>query len=105
MNAKLLLCAVGLVGLIPLARTLTAADAPPALETFYADGTLKSRVETRDGRPHGLCVRFYADGQKRAEGRLEDGEESGPWTFYDPDGRVDEDRSGVYADGRRVSGS
>jgi antitoxin component YwqK of YwqJK toxin-antitoxin module len=100
-NTKLLLIAVGLVGLIPLARTLTAG-APETVETYYADGTLKSRTETRDGRRNGLCTRFYADGTKRAEGTVEDGEESGKWVFYDDQGQVDPERSGLYDDGRRV---
>lgn len=104
MNTKLLLIAVGLIGLIPLVRTLTASG-PEAVETFYADGTLKSRTETRDGRPDGQCTRFYADGSKMAEGSFEDGEESGQWTFYDREGQVDSEKSGLYDDGRRVSGS
>jgi len=103
-NTKLLLIVVGLAGLIPLARTLTAGS-PEAIETYYADGTVKSRTETKDGRRNGLCVRFYADGTKRAEGTVEDGEESGMWVFYDVEGQVDDTRSGLYDDGRRVSGS
>lgn len=104
MNAKLLFLAVGLIGLVPLARTLTART-PEAVETYYADGTVKTRTEVREGRPHGRCVRYYADGSTMAEGSVEDGEEHGAWTFYAPGGEIDEARSGLYEDGRRVSGS
>jgi antitoxin component YwqK of YwqJK toxin-antitoxin module len=105
-KTKTLLLLVGLLGLVPVARSLAAAArAHEAVETYYADGSLKSRIETEAGRPDGRCVRFYPDGTRMAEGRFEDGREQGRWVFYTPDGTVDAERSGVYQDGRRVSGS
>ena len=106
MNTRTLLIVVGLAGLCPVAyHVARGAEAQAAVETYYADGSLKARLATEEGRPHGPCVRYWPDGTKKAEGLYEAGEPAGEWVYYTPDGRVDDELSGTYRDGRRVSGS
>lgn len=105
MKIASLLLVAGILGLAPFLVRLAHAGGPaPAVETYWSNGALKARIETRDGTPHGACARYYADGAKEAEGRFQDGELEGPWTFWGPDGRIDATRSGTYRDGRLLNG-
>jgi antitoxin component YwqK of YwqJK toxin-antitoxin module len=43
------------------------------------------------------------NGQLLKKGAFKNGEQEGPWVRYNNDGTKDEDLSGIYRDGRKVS--
>lgn len=52
---------------------------------------------------HGLYREWHQSGQRAARGHYEHGVQVGPWRYWSADGTPDDARTGVYADGQRVS--
>jgi hypothetical protein len=50
----------------------------------------------------GAAIHWSRDGRKLEEGHYLDGKRDGPWTFWNPDGSIDESRSGIYREDGRV---
>jgi hypothetical protein len=95
----LVLCAGALLarqGILP------GPGAEPQL-TYYADGTLKSSTVYVHGLREGPAEQFYADGTPEWRGSYASGRRHGEWTFWTPEGAVDAERSGRYADGEKVA--
>jgi antitoxin component YwqK of YwqJK toxin-antitoxin module len=103
-NAKTILLLVGLAGAIPLGLRLAHSEPPAVAETFWSDGSPKSRVVLRDGRRDGPATQWDAGGRIVAEGSYQDDRREGRWVWYREDGSVDPERSGLYEDGERVRG-
>lgn len=95
-----------LVGGTLLAQGLLTPDpeARPQL-TYHGDGTLKSSTFYVDGVREGPAEQFYADGTPQSRGSYAKGEREGPWTFWTPEGVVDDERSGHYRAGVKVEES
>ncbi len=66
------------------------------LSDAYGDGQLRERVTCRDGLRHGLATTWHPNGARRSEGRYSDGRRSGRWTYWNEDGSVDPQLSGLY---------
>ncbi|MCY2960924.1 MAG: hypothetical protein NTY35_12235 [Planctomycetota bacterium] len=92
----------GLLGLGVVGATQGLRSPGPAERTTYwANGKLQSRSETRDGVPSGHSERWYPDGTKQAEGVVRDGRMEGAWEFWLPNGTPDVARTGTYRAGVR----
>lgn len=72
---------------------LQAVSAPPnetpavlVRETFYADGTLKSRSDVVDGMLNGVSMGWYTNGQLQVEEHFVDDVSHGVRTRWYPDG-------------------
>ena len=48
-------------------------------------------------------VSYYENGQLVEKGDYKDGKKEGPWVYYDGDGTKDNEYSGTYRDGKKVS--
>lgn len=79
-----------------------AGEGPSTRTSHWADGTPKETAVFVGGLRHGPCERFHPDGSPRARGEFRGGRMEGAWRFFGADGRLDEQRSGRYADGQRV---
>ncbi len=58
-------------------------------------------VQLRDGKPHGLAMRWYDNGQKQSEGQTKDGKEDGLWTEWHANGQ--KAGEGTFKDGELIS--
>ncbi len=103
MKLTLALLFAGSLGLI--ATVGARSERPNAQTTYFANGQVKSEVLFEDGRREGPARRWFADGTLQAEGEYAQGEAEGRWTWYRPDGSVDEARSGLYRAGVLVAGA
>jgi antitoxin component YwqK of YwqJK toxin-antitoxin module len=70
---------------------------------WYDDDRPRDRNEFEDGVRHGRSTSWYPSGSMRYEGTYARGRKSGRWTYWTIDGRVDDDRSGVYDGWRKVT--
>ncbi len=51
-----------------------------------------------------VWTHWYESGQKQSEGTYENRKRQGQWTFWNEDGSIDEDRTGVYEEGELTGG-
>ncbi len=69
-------------------------------EKGIRSGTLNSGIKQQAEYSHGLrngrAVSTYPSGEPQAEGNYENGLRTGPWTFWNRDGQVDPEMSGLY---------
>jgi hypothetical protein len=98
-----LVCALGLGATILLGQIGSCSAIDKAQTTYFASGQLESRVEYVDGRRAGLAQRYYANGAKQSEGRYAAGVMEGEWQFWNADGSIDVQRSGIYQAGALVT--
>ena len=102
----LLLLAVGVLGTLTLVLVLVFRPRDQVRITRHENGYPRTRthyVLDDGGRPleHGAHRAWHPDGTLAEEGRYERGQRSGPWRFFDAQGRLDPARSGLYEAGRR----
>ena len=57
----------------------------------------------RNGKKDGSWVRYYSVGQLETKGNYKDGKKDGPWVFHNEDGTVDEEYTGTFKNGVKVS--
>jgi len=67
----------------------------------YTELELPNNVHVREGQ----ATRWNRHGVKLEEGRYHEGKRDGPWTFWNEDGSIDKERSGVYQDDVRIGPS
>ena len=72
---------------------------------WFESGALRSRTTFEHGSEEGLCEEFREDGSVFARGDHHAGVRTGTWRFFDADGALDLERSGLYVAGERVSAS
>jgi hypothetical protein len=79
----------------------TGADVQKLVEWEYQE------VELPDGTraKQGPAIHWSPDGKKLEEGSYTGGKRDGSWTFRNPDGSIDKDRSGVYQNDVRIGPS
>lgn len=69
-------------------------------EQGVRSGTLNSGIKQKAEYLHGLrngpAMSTYPSGEPKAEGNYKNGLRTGPWTFWDRDGQVDPELSGLY---------
>ncbi len=70
---------------------------------YYGEGQLWSKGEYKNGNLEGPWVMYYPSGQLVTKGVHKNGEREGPWVWYREDGTTDEDLSGTYRNGEKVS--
>ena len=71
--------------------------------SYYEDGRLEKKGEYKNGEKEGPWVGYHDNGVLRYQGAFKNGKEEGPWVYYDKDGTKNEDKSGTYRDGEKVS--
>ena len=58
--------------------------------------------EYENEQPMGRWSYWYETGQREGDGAWHEGKKHGPWIHWQPDGHVDEVRSGQFSHGRRL---
>ncbi len=91
---------LGALGLLAGTSEFLADDGDALQQSYYANGNTKESAAYVEFRRHGPCRRWYEDGTLRAEGEYDHGKLVGEWTWWSPDGDLDEERSGFYVAGR-----
>ncbi len=71
---------------------------------WHSSGVKALECAFEDGRPHGKTTAWRRDGTKRYVGEHRAGAKTGEWFHLDRDGALDRERTGLYADGVRLSG-
>ena len=56
----------------------------------------------RDGRREGTWTFWHRSGEEWLLGRYEGGRRAGPWLAGTPEGELEPEETGLYADGERV---
>ena len=62
-----------------------------------------ARGEFKNGKMEGPWVIYYDSGTLMAKGAFRNGIQEGPWVAYHTDGTKNEDLSGTYRNGEKVS--
>ena len=62
-------------------------------ESGIESGSLKN------GMKNGEFVRFYENGQLQSKGNYKDGKPDGLWEFFNKDGSIDTEKTGIYKNG------
>jgi len=70
---------------------------------YYDNGQVRTKGTYKDGKQTGPWVHHYDNGQIWTKGTYKDGKDDGPWVYYHEDGTVDEEETGTYKDGFRIS--
>ena len=70
---------------------------------YREDGTRSESVTYSDGKMQGPSTTWLSNGQKSKEGYYANGEREGPWVFWQEDGTVNQERSGIYKDGKKIA--
>ena len=106
---KLTWIGIGLVGVALLLGGASgiswgsAAAADEVQTTYYPSGQVQSSSTRIKGQREGAASEWYADGQQRCSGEYRDGLREGAWVFFKTDGSIDNERTGSYVQGKRVS--
>jgi antitoxin component YwqK of YwqJK toxin-antitoxin module len=104
MKIQLMIVTLGLAGLGgTLGLFSTDVHAASTHTSRHGNGQVKESTYFVGGERHGQTLRYYRDGTLRAEGEHENGKMVGHWLWQLPDGSRDDERSGTYEDGRRIS--
>ena len=53
----------------------------------YPNGTLRFKVDLKDGLKHGRYVAYHSNGQKKITGRFKKDQQVGTWRYYDAQGK------------------
>ena len=70
---------------------------------YYDNGQLASKGEYKDSRKEGTWVKYWGNGQLWSKINYKDGEIEGPWVEYRRDGSINEDVTGTYKNGEKIS--
>jgi len=70
---------------------------------YHYNGQLLYRGEYKNGEQEGPWVAYHDNGQLWFKGAFKNGKHEGPFVTYHKDGTKDEDRSGTFRDGVKVS--
>jgi len=70
---------------------------------YYENGQLFLKGEYEDGKRGGLWVKYYDNGQLEYKRQYKDGKRNGHCISYYEDGSVNQDDTGTYKNGERVS--
>ena len=71
--------------------------------SYYSNGQLSSKGEYKNGDLEGPWLSYYSNGQLSSKGEYKNGDLEGPWVSYYSDGSVNEECTGTYKNGEKVS--
>ena len=71
--------------------------------SYYYNGQLKWKGNYKDGKVDGPFVSYWDNGTVQSQGTSKDGEMEGPWFSYNKDGTVDENWTGTFKNGKKIS--
>ena len=72
-------------------------------EFYYKNGQLNFKGHYNDGKKEGLWEASWVNGQLSNKGNWKGGKQVGFWKYYEKDGTVNEEYTGTYRNGERVS--
>ncbi len=70
---------------------------------YWSSGSIMFKGAYKNGLHEGPWLWYYDNGQLQAKGAMKNGYNEGPWLHYLKDGTKDEDDSGTYRNGEKVS--
>ena len=73
-------------------------------ESYYDNGQLDFKGDYKNGEMDGSFEGYFTTGQLHIKGNFKNGEKEGYWESYNPDGSVDEKRTGTYKNGAEERG-
>ena len=71
--------------------------------SYYYNGQLKWQGNYKEGKVGGPFVSYRDNGTLQSQGISKDGKIDGPWFSYNKDGTVDEDWTGTFKNGMKIS--
>jgi len=87
-------------GTVQIEADYTGSGGDGSFTHFYEDGQEKSRGAVVDGLRDGEWTEWYEDGTRSKLLTFRAGKLEGDCAFYGPDGSLDQERSGTYANGK-----
>lgn len=84
-------------------RAMLMERADEQTVAYYSDGARKNAITVVDGTKHGPAEQWYPSGNPEWRGQYADGFRQGEWTFWNEDGSVDVERSGLYEQGKKIA--
>ena len=70
---------------------------------YHENGQLREKGDFKDGIQEGPWVYYHENGQLWEKGDFKDGFQEGPWVVYNKDGTKNDEESGTYRNGEKVS--
>ena len=70
---------------------------------YYENGQLFLKGEYKDGKREGPWVKYHDNGQLEYERQYKDGKRAGSLVTYYKDGSINEDNSGTFKNGEKIS--
>ncbi len=70
------------------------------LEELYEDGSIKYKVELKNGLKHGTYKEYYASGSIRVKGKYKRDKKEGSWRLYDEDENLIEEK--LFSEGKEL---
>ena len=70
---------------------------------YHSNGQLRTKETYKDGKFDGPWVGYHENGQLLMKGTYKDGNKEGPWVNFNEDGTVDEERTGTFKNGVKIS--
>ena len=70
---------------------------------YWDNGQLRTESNYKDGELDGPWVYYHENGQLWEKGDFKDGFQEGPWVVYNKDGTKNDEESGTYRNGEKVS--
>ena len=71
--------------------------------TFFPSGAKRAEKTYLRGKPNGAAATWFDGGPMESRGEFVDGRQEGEWTYWNADGSLNEEWTGLYRDGERVS--
>ena len=70
---------------------------------YHSNGQLRTKETYKDGKFDGPWVDYHENGQLLTKGTYKEGYKEGPWVNFNEDGTVDEERTGTFKNGVKIS--
>ena len=70
---------------------------------FYDNGGIKEKGTYKNDEKDGPWVKYHDNGQLFRKGTYKNGKKDGPWVDYKPDGTVNEEYTGTFKNGVKIS--
>ena len=70
---------------------------------YFVNGQLMSKGNYKNGEMEGEWITYYWSSQLRYKGNYKNGKREGAWVVYDWDGILNEETTGTYKNGVKIS--
>ena len=74
---------------------------PVELSTYWDHGGLEAQISSSNGVAQHTW--FYYNGQLQRKGSYKNDKREGEWSYYNADGTINEDKTGTYKSGKKIS--